>query len=348
VTVGGAIACDVHGKNHHLDGSFSDHVHSFTLCLASGDYIECAPHHNRELFLATCGGMGLTGVIYAARIQLRPIASAYIEQTTFKTANLSDTLALFDAHHNAPYSVAWIDCLASGDQLGRSLLMLGQHAEASSETSQANQASPATQNQANPLVAHQDGALSMPFYAPSFALNPFSVKVFNQLYYHKVRGQQTHNTVHYQPFFYPLDGIKQWNRLYGKAGFCQYQFVIPYAAGLAALTQILTKIAQSKRGSFLAVLKVFGEGNANYLSFPMRGYTLALDFKFDATLLDFLTELDHMVLEFGGRVYLTKDARMSEDTFKQSYPHWHDFQNVRAQYGALDKFQSLQSKRLGL
>ncbi|WP_127470199.1 FAD-binding oxidoreductase [Thiomicrorhabdus aquaedulcis] len=344
ITVGGAIASDVHGKNHHLEGSFSDHLLSLTVCLASGEHLECSPQQHRELFLATCGGMGLTGVIVAARFAMRRISSAYITQTTFKTANLSDTLALFDAHQHATYSVAWIDCLASGAQLGRSLLMLGEHADQDAD----QQVLPHSNRTQNALLAHKAGALSVPFYAPGFALNPFSVKLFNQLYYHKTRGAHSQDTVHYQPFFYPLDGIKQWNKLYGKAGFCQYQFVIPHAAGLEALTLILTKIAHSKRGSFLAVLKAFGAGNANYLSFPMRGYTLALDFKMDATLLSFLTELDRMVLDFGGRIYLTKDARMSEQTFKQSYPNWHDFQNVRAHYGALDAFQSLQSQRLGL
>ncbi|VAW44724.1 Putative oxidoreductase [hydrothermal vent metagenome] len=333
VTVGGAIASDVHGKNHHLDGCFSQHLINLTLCVASGECITCSPTEHRELFLATCGGMGLTGIIVSATLKLIPVESAFIEETTWKTANLTETLEQFDAHHQSTYSVAWIDCLSKGKHLGRSLLMLGEHAK--------------------PQTAHNfkiapPSKLAVPFNMPNGLLNAFTVKAFNTLYYHKVRQKKSQRLAHYAPFFYPLDSIQNWNRLYGKNGFTQYQFVLPKEAGLEGLTKILTEIVDSKRGSFLAVLKVFGAHNANYLSFPIEGYTLAIDFKIDPTLFAFLDKLDQIVLDYGGRLYLTKDARMSEQTFKQSYPQWEQFQQVRHQYGAHTTFHSVQSKRLGL
>jgi len=330
ITVGGAVASDVHGKNHHIDGSFSQHVSSLKIALASGEIVTCSLNDKPELFLATCGGMGLTGVIVQVSFKLIPIKSAYISEQTYKTANLAETLEQFEAHEASTYSVAWIDCLATGEQLGRSLLMLGEH---SSE---------------GELKAHQTSKISVPVNMPSLLLNPFSVQAFNTLYYSKQTKSHSTRNVHYEPFFYPLDSINNWNRLYGKNGFTQYQFVLPKSAGLQGVTEVLKAIAKSKRGSFLAVLKAFGKGNDNYLSFPMEGYTLALDFKIDAKLFAFLDELDRIVLDFGGRLYLTKDVRMSETTFKQSYANWQTFQSVRQQYGADQRFHSLQSLRLGL
>ncbi len=336
VTVGGAIASDVHGKNHHLDGAFSEHVSAIRLCLGNGEVIDCSATINQTLFLATCGGMGLTGVILQATFKLIPIESSYIDETTYKTANLEETLEKFEQHDASTYSVAWIDCLATGKDLGRSLLMIGEHSTPKEDTAE------------NPLHIPPHSKLNMPLDLPSFTLNSVSVKAFNTLYYGKVRKLESQRNVHYVPFFYPLDSIQNWNRMYGKNGFVQYQFVIPKSAGMVGLTKILTEIVQSKRGSFLAVLKVFGKKNDNYLSFPEEGYTLALDFKMDSTLLAFLDKLDKIVLEYGGKLYLTKDARMSEAMFKQSYPLWETFQEVRHQYHAHQAFNSLQSKRLGL
>ncbi len=336
VTVGGAIASDVHGKNHHLDGAFSEHVSAIRLYLGNGEVIDCSASTNQTLFLATCGGMGLTGVILQATFKLIPIESSYIDETTYKTANLEETLEKFEQHDASTYSVAWIDCLATGKDLGRSLLMIGEHSTPKEDAAE------------NPLHVAPHSKLNMPLDLPSFTLNSVSVKAFNTLYYGKVRKLESQRNVHYAPFFYPLDSIQNWNRMYGKNGFVQYQFVIPKSAGMVGLTKILTEIVQSKRGSFLAVLKVFGKKNDNYLSFPEEGYTLALDFKMDSTLLAFLDKLDKIVLEYGGKLYLTKDARMSEAMFKQSYPLWETFQEVRHQYHAHQAFNSLQSKRLGL
>ncbi|NTS75939.1 FAD-binding oxidoreductase [Catenovulum sp. SM1970] len=330
VTVGGAIASDVHGKNHHLDGCFSQHVLGFKMALASGEVVHCSRQSHPELFFATCGGMGLTGVIVEVELQLLPISSSYINQTTIKAENLEQALTLFEQHYDTTYSVAWIDCLATGDSLGRSLLMFGEH------------------DSDGALEAGSEGKLAVPFNMPSFLLNKYSIQAFNSLYYARVRESESQQYIHYEPFFYPLDGIHNWNRMYGKNGFTQYQFAIPKENGLAGMTEILTRISDSKRGSFLAVLKAFGQANDNYLSFPIEGYTLALDFKLEPGLFELLEELDQIVLAYGGRLYLTKDARMSEQTFKQSYPLWTEFDRVRKEYGADKLFNSHQSKRLGL
>jgi len=330
VSTGGAIASDVHGKNHHLHGCFSACVESIELLLADGSQVLCSRTERPELFHATCGGMGLTGLIVAASLRLLRIESAYIQQTTYKAANLEEALQLFEAHSASTYSVAWIDCLASGAALGRSLLMVGEHARDGQ------------------LLLPAKRALSVPLDMPAALLNRYSVQAFNELYYQRIRKAESKQRVSFESFFYPLDGIQQWNRLYGKQGFVQYQFVIPKAAGLQGMRAILERISSSHRGSFLAVLKAFGAANHNLLSFPMEGYTLALDFKLEAGLLELLDELDSMVLAYGGRLYLAKDARMNEATFKQSQPNWQQFQEIRAQYGALGKFASLQSRRLGL
>lgn len=330
VSVGGAIASDVHGKNHHLHGCFSECVESLELMLADGSLINCSRSDQPKLFHATCGGMGLTGLIVAVTLRLLRIESAYIQQTTFKATNLDEALQLFETHSTSTYSVAWIDCLAKGQALGRSLLMVGEHARDGQ------------------LLLPAKRALSVPLDMPAALLNRYSVQAFNELYYQRIRKSESKQRVSFESFFYPLDGIQQWNRLYGKQGFVQYQFVIPKAAGLQGMRAILERISASHRGSFLAVLKTFGAANNNLLSFPMEGYTLALDFKLEPSLLELLDELDSMVLAYGGRLYLAKDARMSEATFKQCQPNWQQFQEVRAHYGALGKFASLQSRRLGL
>ncbi len=330
VTVGGAIASDVHGKNHHLEGCFSEYVDSFDLMLATGEILSCSPQNHAELFRATCGGMGLTGIILEASLSLKPIRSAFIEQHTLKAPNLQYAIDLLDANQGSTYTVAWIDCLAAGSALGRSLVMLGEHAREGD------------------LNRRSKRQIVVPFDMPGKLLNRFTIKAFNTLYYHRVLQEKSLHTVHYESFFYPLDGLHQWNRLYGKNGFVQYQFVLPKLAGIEGMRAILEKISSSGRGSFLAVLKVFGKQNANFLSFPMEGYTLALDFKVEDGLFELLDALDAMVLDYGGRIYLTKDARMSDRTFKKSYVNWESFQELRERYGALGKFASRQSQRLGL
>ena len=330
VSVGGAIASDVHGKNHHIEGSFSDHVDRLSLMLGDGTVVNCSRETHPELFHATCGGMGLTGVIIDAGFRMKPIRSAYIQERTLKTAHLEELLELFVEHKDAPYSVAWIDCLSTGRSFGRSLLMLGEHSEDGR------------------LETPSKNGLSVPVDMPGFLLNRYSTSLFNAIYYNLARKRRSGRIVPYEHFFYPLDGIRHWNRVYGKSGFTQYQFVLPKEAGREGLTVILKRITQSKRGSFLTVLKAFGKGNENYLSFPMEGYTLALDFKLGDGLFELLDELDKIVLGYGGRIYLTKDVRMSENTFKQSYPRLGEFLKVRKKYGADTVFHSMQSERLGI
>lgn len=330
VSVGGAIAADVHGKNHHLDGSFCDQVTRLQLLLGDGTTLWASPTEHPELFHATCGGMGLTGLILAAELRLKRIPSSSIIETRIKTPDLGALLAAFADHAGASYSVAWIDCLAQGRRLGRSLLMLGE-------------ADPEGQ-----LRLLDRPPLTIPPGLPSGLLNPTSVRLFNQGFYAKARAGRQVRRVSLESFFYPLDRLAHWNRLYGKPGFIQYQCLLPTAAGETGLRQLLEPIAASGRGSFLAVLKVLGQANANLLSFPRPGYTLALDFKLESGLFPLLDALDQRVLEQGGRLYLAKDARMSEATFKASYPHWREFEEIRARYRAIGHFASAQSKRLGL
>ena len=215
VSLGGAIASDVHGKNHHRDGCFSDHVHSLLLRTASNENVRCSADENEDLFRATCGGMGLTGLIVEATIQLRPIETAYINETILKAANLEEAFELFEQHGSASYSVAWIDCLSRGAALGRSLLMLGEHTRLEQ----------LARNISRPLKSRGKMALPVPFDMPSFTLNKYSVRAFNMLYYHRIRQKRSEHCVYYEPFFYPLDGLSNWNRLYGKRGFVQYQCV---------------------------------------------------------------------------------------------------------------------------
>ncbi len=330
VTIGGAIASDVHGKNHHVEGCFSEHLISFRLILPSGEKISCSREENGELFHATCGGMGLTGIITDATFRLKSIKSAFIREQTIKAANLDQALELIKEHGQTTYSVAWIDCLATGSRLGRSLLMLGEHAETGG------------------LTPGRGRSINVPVDLPDLVLNRCSIQAFNTIYFHRIQKKHTERVVHYEPFFFPLDGLHNWNRIYGKKGFAQYQFVLPKPAGPEGISVILKRIARSGRGSFLAVLKAFGKANANHLSFPMEGFTLALDFKLGKGLFPLLDELDRIVLDYGGRLYLSKDVRMSETTFKKSYPQWERFMEIRKKHGADRTNNSLQSKRLGI
>lgn len=330
ISLGGAIASDVHGKNHHIEGTFTDHVIQVELILGNGQCISASPTQNPELFHATCGGMGLTGIIFSATIRLKPIHSSQIIESIIKLPSLSAVLAAFDEHEQMPYSVAWIDCLATGKNAGRSLLRLGEHAENGC------------------LSVPTNKALSIPLTMPACLLNKTTLKCFNTLYYQMARKAQYTHEIHYESFFYPLDKLAHWNRLYGKPGFIQYQFVLPKEAGEEGLSRILDVIAQSGKGSFLAVLKKLGKQNNNYLSFPMIGYTLALDFNVEPSIFPLLNTLDQLVLTFGGRHYLCKDSRLDERTFKASYAGWQAFENVRQKYYAVGKFASQQSKRIGL
>lgn len=329
VTVGGAIASDVHGKNHHVAGTFGKHVVSMTMLLGTGEVVTTSPAELPDLFHATCGGMGLTGVILTATIQLIPVKSAYIEQRTVKAYSIEEAYAAFEANSSSTYSVAWIDCLTTGRHLGRSVLIVGEHSNGGG------------------LDLTIKDPITVPMHTPAAFLNSMTLRVFNCAYWAKAAHNKT-RTIPLLPYFYQLDAIGGWNKLYGKAGFLQYQFVLPKDNGVASMRRILTQIAESGAGSFLAVLKQFGPANQNLLSFPIEGYTLALDFKVSPHVLVLLRRLDDMVVDMGGRVYLTKDAVMLEASFKKAYPTWQEFEAVRQKYGAIGKFASAQSQRLGL
>ena len=330
VTVGGAVASDVHGKNHHTEGCISEFVIEMVLILGNGDLVSCSRQHNQDLFHATCGGMGLTGLIIEVKVALKPISSSMMKLTDIKTGNLEETINVFLEHGSFTYSVAWIDCLAKGASSGRSIVTLGEHATEGA------------------LNLHGAPVFSVPFPAPSCLVNHWSMKAFNSLYYERFRNHRRVRESHFDQFFYPLDFVRNWNRLYGKTGFLQYQFVIPMYCGKEGVTAVLKEISARGEGSFLAVLKAFGAQNQNHLSFPLEGITLALDFKSRPEIFKFLDRLDALVLDFGGRIYLTKDARMSQQTFRKSYPRWSEFMEIRSRYFATDRFTSNQAKRLGL
>ena len=296
--------------------------------LADGQVATCSKEATPELFKATCGGMGLTGIILNAKIYLKKINSKYIDQTTIKTKNLKETFEAFEEYKDSPYSVAWVDCLAKGDSIGKCLLMTGDF-RSDGQLDYTNQ-----------------NKLSIPFNFPSMALNNWSVRSFNWIYYKKVKERVSKQKVDIDAFFYPLDAIGHWNRIYGKNGFTQYQFILPKESSYEGLEEVLKTISDSGKGSFLAVLKLYGKANDNYLSFPMEGYSLALDFKMEKGLFELLDKLDKIVVRNGGRIYLTKDVRVSKETFEQGYPQIETFRQYRKKQKMDKKFQSLQSKRV--
>ena len=312
VTVGGAIANDVHGKNHHRAGTFGAQVRAFELLRSDGSRRRCAPAENPDWFAATVGGLGLTGLITWAEIQLRRIANPWIASETIRFGNLDEFFAVSAASdRDYEYTVAWLDCAARGAALGRGLFMRGNHAPA---LCAARPRAPARR-------------LSVPFAPPFSLINSWSLKAFNTLYYHRQWAKITRGITHYAPFFYPLDRVMAWNRIYGRHGFLQYQCVIPHVHGHAAIREVLERIVRSGLGSFLAVLKIFGEiPAAGWLSFPRSGVTLALDFpnRGKATF-KLLESLDAVVAAAGGAVYPAKDARMSGARFREFFPRWQRF-----------------------
>lgn len=329
VTLGGAIASDAHGKNHHFAGTFGQHVTSLNILLGTGEVVTTSPQVRPDLFHATCGGMGLTGVITNATIQLLPIRSSLINQKTIKADCIEAACEAFETNYDSTYSVAWIDCLSQGKNLGRSILMLGEHAEKGE------------------LEIDLRQKVSIPISTPSSLLNSLTIKAFNAAYWYRSKHNQN-KIVSLMPYFYPLDVVGEWNKLYGKKGFLQFQCVLPKTDGVVNMRKLLTEISKSGDGSFLAVLKQFGSANQNLLSFPTEGYTLALDFKLSSSALKTVNKLEEMTVDMGGRLYLTKDAVMQEKTFKRTYLNWEKFEEVRTKYGAIGKFSSSQSKRLGL
>jgi decaprenylphospho-beta-D-ribofuranose 2-oxidase len=335
VTLGGMIAADVHGKNHHIAGSLAAHLLSLDLALADGQVVRCSHNENHELFAATCGGMGLTGVILAASLRLIPVETSCIRQETRRARNLAATMEQFEQSQTWTYSVAWIDCLARGSRLGRSLIYLGEHARAAE----------VPRDQAAPRISSKK-ARRVPVDFPALTFNRWSVAAFNELYYRRAKPGSAF--IDYDTYFYPLDTLLEWNRIYGRSGFVQYQCVIPKAAGPTGIAILLERIARAGQGSFLAVLKLFGPGNDGMLSFPMEGYTLALDFPASPAVFSLLLELDAIVADHGGRLYLAKDARMGASLLALGYPQLEPFRALRRRIDPSGKFSSLLSQRLGL
>lgn len=308
VSVGGAIANDVHGKNHHRVGSFGCHVTAFELLRSDGSRLHCSATSNPELYAATIGGLGLTGLITWAEIRLSRIPGPWLSVQTSRFGHLDEFFAeVQQANTRHDYTVAWIDCLAPAHQRGRGLLSSANFAENPDH---------------RPTAGRRQ--LRVPFVAPMPLLGGPGLKLFNRLYYH--RPVRRHQISHYQPFFYPLDGIGDWNRLYGRRGFLQHQSVVPENAN-QAVSEMLETISASGSGSFLAVLKTFGsQTSPGLLSFPRPGTTLALDFPFRGEpTLALLARLDQIVLAAGGAVYPAKDARMSGASFRRFFPAWERF-----------------------
>jgi FAD/FMN-containing dehydrogenase len=309
VTLGGAIANDVHGKNHHAVGTIGRHLVRFELLRSDGQRLICSPTHNPDWFSATIGGLGLTGVITWAQLQLRPIAGPHMSVESIRFANLDEFLQLqSESDRDFEYTVAWVDCLGTGSQLGRGWLERANHATA-----------PA------PVQHAQSRGLNVPFAPPFSLVNAASLRLFNTLYYHRPRAR--HSDRWFESFFYPLDSIGNWNRLYGPRGLYQYQCVIPDAAGREGTAALLEAIARSGQGSFLAVLKAFGAlESPGMLSFPRKGITLALDFPNRGQSLEQLfVELDAIVRATGGRLYPAKDGRMPPELFREGFPRWREF-----------------------
>lgn len=310
VTVGGAIANDIHGKNHHALGSFGDHVRHLKVVRTDGQIIECGPSLLPEWFAATVGGLGLTGVIIEAQIQLKRVSGPWLDTETIPFTNLTEFFNLADSsERDWEHTVSWIDCL-SGD--GKGIFM---------------RANPSASKEPSPIKGNR----RMPFTPPISLVNSLSLKPFNFAYYNLKKYNAGKNIVHYEPFFYPLDKLLEWNRMYGPKGFFQYQSVIPRDVGHDATKAMLHEIERANEGSFLAVLKTFGNQEPlGMLSFPQPGVTLALDFPNhgDRTLKLF-ERLDAIVKEAKGRIYPAKDARMSKEIFEAGYPKLKEFQQYR-------------------
>ena len=334
VTVGGAIAADVHGKNHHRDGTIANFVTDLRLLTASGCILTCSPNENTDVFWATVGGMGLTGVILSARLKLRRVEAAYVQASYQKARSFGEALdAMAESDSRYRYSVAWLDCVARGREFGRAVLIGGNHVTAEEVPARLG----------DPLELPRRTRRRVPLDLPAWALSRSVASAFNALYYRRRRAS---GLVDLDRFFYPLDAVADWNRLYGKRGFVQYQVALPEDEGREALAKLLRRLADSPAPPFLAVLKRFGEGNPGLLSFPMKGYTLAVDTSMTRDVIRFLHGLDAVALDCGGRVYLAKDAVMRPETFAASYPRLEEFRVVKARLDPKGALSSSLARRL--
>ncbi|MFF3319511.1 FAD-binding protein [Streptomyces sp. NPDC003035] len=341
VTVGGAIGADIHGKNHHVSGSFTRHVTSLELLTADGEIRTVAA--GTDLFDATAGGMGLTGVILSATLRLLPVETSLMSVDTERATDLDDLMARLTAtDHRYRYSVAWIDLLARGAATGRSVLTRGDHAP--------YDAIPVRDRRARraPLAFRPGRLPAAPALVPEGLLGRTTVGLFNEIWYRRAPRRRTGELQRISTFFHPLDGVPHWNRIYGRGGFVQYQFVVGYGQE-ETLRRVVKRIARRGCPSFLAVLKRFGEEDPGWLSFPVPGWTLALDIPAGLSGLGaFLDELDEEVVGAGGRVYLAKDSRLRPELLHAMYPRLADFQALRAVLDPRSVFTSDLSRRLAL
>jgi FAD/FMN-containing dehydrogenase len=339
VTIGGAIAADVHGKNHHRDGGFGDHLESLVLATDGGALVHASRTDHSDLFAATIGGMGLTGIIIEATFRLRTIETGWIKQHTVVAPDLDAAITALDDADGATYSAAWIDCLAGDHQLGRSLIFRGEHATLDELYGEAAKCR---------FPGTAPSRLAAPFDFPSICLNKWSVGTFNELYFRLgARKAGKPFLVPLESFFFPLDGIGDWNRIYGWRGFVQHQCVLPTTSARKVLSEMLGRISARGDASFLAVLKKLGP-SGGVLSFPVPGYTLALDFPMKPGLLDFLDELDALVVGAGGRLYLAKDARQSREVFEASYAGLSRFRDIKRSIDPAGRIRSRLGERLGI
>jgi FAD/FMN-containing dehydrogenase len=320
VTLGGCVAADVHGKNHHIDGSFGQHVLSLELITPDRGRVRCSPVQEEALFWATIGGMGLTGIITEVTLQLLSIPSAYIAVKNYAARNLDKLFdRLSDPLLDDKYSVAWVDCLSKGENFGRGIMMNGHHADADELTAK----------QVHPFRVKKSSPMQMPFYFSSVLLSARTIEKCNRLYY-TYYGAKKEALVDYDRYFYPLDVVSNWNQVYGKKGFVQYQFATPSQPSREVCRLVLKELADAGFSPYLAVLKRFGPQDKGYLSFPIEGFTLALDIPIrNETLFPLLDKLDTVVVRSGGRVYLAKDSRMRPEVFKGMYAGWEAWKEIK-------------------
>ncbi|SEG43727.1 FAD/FMN-containing dehydrogenase [Bryocella elongata] len=310
VTLGGAIANDVHGKNHEGAGSFGNHVPAFELVRSDGTRLLCTPTENPDFYAATIGGMGLTGLISWAQLRLKPIASRLIDYEGIQFHGIDEFIAIKKQYANVEYTVAWLDCVSTGRNFARGVYMLGEHAKEPGE-----------------LKSSPEPKLVFPIDAPAFALNKLSITAFNTLFFHKQIKSHVKTQQDYEPFFYPLDKVLHWNRMYGKRGLVQFQFALPWETSKEGTIAMLQEITKSGLASFLAVLKTFGDvPSLGMMSFPMPGFMFALDFPIKPGItMPLMQRLGDMTKEYGGRLYSAKDACMTPDQFQAFYPQWEKF-----------------------
>lgn len=339
VTVGGLVACDVHGKNHHRSGSFGAHVTELDLVTADGRTRTVSPERDPELFWATVGGLGLTGVITSVTFAVPRIETGYLRVDTERLGDLDAIMArIEESDQRSAYSVAWIDTAARGRALGRSVLTRGDFAERAALTGAAAR---------HPRQPPGEPRLAAPPWVPPRLVSTTTVRAFNEAWFRKAPRSRTDELQSVGTFFHPLDGVRDWNRCYGRRGFVQYQLVLPDSAS-GRLARILERVSASGQPSFLAVLKRFGAAGPAPLSFPMAGWTLAVDFPVSAGLAALLTALDREVVEAGGRLYLAKDARSAPAMVAAGYPELDRFRETRARIDPDRRFQSDLSRRLDL